>query len=141
MQKEFKKFTLKTFPSRGYNLTPLEFKDVIPFDVKRTYYLTNFEPGANTGEHCHYVEEEVFILLQGTSTLVTEENGNKKEVPLATDEAVYVPNYVWHGFKNPSSDCVILALSSTNYNATREDYLDDFDKFLEVRDKQKLAGG
>lgn len=140
MPKQYKKFTLKTFPSRGYNLTPVEFKDLIPFEVKRTYYITNFEPGAVTGEHCHYVEEEVFIQLAGSSTAVIDQGNGKEEVGLAAGEAIYAPNYVWHGFKNASPDCIILALTSTNYNPAREDYLDDYEKYLEVRDK-RLVGG
>lgn len=134
MKKEFKKFTLKTNPSRGYSLTPIEFKDIIPFDVKRVYYLSNFEAGSATSEHCHYVEEEVFVQLSGRSTATIDRGNGKEEIGLEAGEAIYVPTYVWHGFSNTSPDCVILALSSTNYNATREDYLDDYEKYLEVRD-------
>jgi mannose-6-phosphate isomerase-like protein (cupin superfamily) len=135
MSKEFKKFSLKTFASRGYSLTPIEFKDLIPFEVKRTYYLANFEPGSVTGEHCHYMEEEVFIQLAGRSTAVIDRGNGKEEIGLEAGEAIYAPNYVWHGFHSPSPDCVILALSSTNFNPTREDYLEDYAEYLEIRDE------
>src|SRR3989338_4468178 len=130
--KQFKKFSLKTFPSHGYQLTPIEFKDSVPFEVKRTYYITKFEPGATTGEHCHKVEEEVFVQLQGNSTAVIDQGTSKEDVELKEGDAIYVPNYVWHGFKNASSYCVILALSSTNYNASREDYVEDYDEYLKM---------
>lgn len=131
--KRFKKFPLKIFPSRGYQLTPIEFKDMVPFEVKRLYYITNFEPTATTGEHCHKVEEEVFVQVQGSSTAVIDYGNGKEDIALQAGEAIYVPNYAWHGFKNPSPDCVILALSSTNYNASREDYVEDYEEYLEIR--------
>ncbi|MBI2099126.1 FdtA/QdtA family cupin domain-containing protein [Candidatus Uhrbacteria bacterium] len=128
--KEFRKFELKTFPSRGYKLTPIELKDLIPFEVKRVYYITDFEAGGKTGEHCHKIEEEVFILAQGSATAVIDRGKGLEEIKLsAPSDAIYVPNFIWHGFKDASSDCVILALSSTNYSSNREDYIEDYEEF------------
>ncbi len=131
--REFKKFELKTFESRGYKLTAVEFKDVVPFEVKRTYFVREFKDGSQTGEHIHKIEEEVFIQVKGTSTAVIDRGQGKEEIIMsAPNDAMYVPAYVWHGFKNPSPDCVIVALSSTNYNATREDYVEDYEEFKKV---------
>lgn len=128
--KEFKKFDLQTFPSRGYKLTPIELKDVIPFEVKRVYYIIDFEPGGRTGEHCHRVEEEVFVQVKGSCVAVIDAGNGLEEIKLTgPSEAVYVPNLVWHGFKDASFDAVILALSSTNYGASREDYIEDYEEF------------
>ncbi len=133
MNKQFKKFELKTFQSRGYKLTPVEFKDVIPFEVKRTYFVREFEEGAQTGEHCHKIEEEVFMQVKGESTAIIDYGKGKEDIRLsAPNDAIYVPAYVWHGFKNPSPDCVIVALSSTNYNTSREDYIEDYEEFKKI---------
>lgn len=135
--KEFKKFTLKTFQSAGYRLTPVEFKDVVPFEPKRVYYITHFEAAVHTGEHIHKVEEEVFIQVQGTSTAIIDRGNGKEDMPLVASDALYIPNFVWHGFKDPSFDCVILAITSTNYNPSREDYVEDYQEFLRLMNREE----
>ena len=131
--KEFTKFKLKTFENRGYKLTAVEFKDIVPFEVKRTYFVREFQEGAQTGEHCHKEEEEVFIQVQGQSTAIIDYGKGKEEILFSgPNDIIYVPNYVWHGFKDPSPDCVIAALSSTNYKPTREDYIEDYEEFKKI---------
>ena len=132
MQK-FRKFELKTFESRGYKLTPVEFKDVVPFEVKRTYVVRDFQEGAQTGEHIHKIEEEVFIQVKGSSVAIIDYGQGKHDIAMnAPNDAIYVPAYVWHGFKNPSPDCVIVAFSSTNYSPDRSDYVEDYEEFKKV---------
>lgn len=131
--KEFKKFELKTFESRGYKLTPVELKDLVPFEVRRVYFVREFQEGAQTGEHCHKVEEEVFIQVKGQSTAIIDYGKGKEDIRLSgPNDAIYVPNFVWHGFKDASPDCVIVALSSTNYKPTREDYVEDYEEFRSI---------
>lgn len=131
----FKKFSLRSFQSQGYGLTPVEFKDVAPFDVKRAYYLKNFAVGATTGEHCHKIEEEIFIVAEGAVTIIIDKGSGKEEIVLNENDAVFVPAYVWHGFKDPRKNCVILALSSTNYSPDRSDYVDSYEEYLQIRDR------
>jgi uncharacterized cupin superfamily protein len=133
----FKKTTLKTFRTRGFNLTPVELKDVVPFEVKRVYYFDDMQPGQQTGEHCHKIEEEFFIQMKGSSVAIIDQGNGKEEVPLqGPGDAIYCPAYVWHGFKNASADSVILALSSTNYSADRSDYIEDYNAYLGFRDEK-----
>ena len=130
---QFKKFELKTFQSRGYKLTPVEFKEVVPFEVKRIYYFQDAPEGTQTGEHIHKIEEEVFIQMRGSCIAIIDCGQGKEEIMMQGPHAViYVPNFVWHGFKHISPDAVILALSSTNYNPTREDYVEDYEEFKRI---------
>lgn len=134
--KEFQKLNFKTFTNRGFNLTPVEFKDLIPFAVKRMYYIDAFKAEDKTGEHCHFVEEEVFIVAKGAVTAIIDQGNGKEDVRLTgPSEALYVPNYVWHGFKEATEDCVIIALSSTNYSPDRSDYQENYDEYLKIRDE------
>lgn len=141
LNKEFKKFELKIFTDRGYKLTPVELMDVVPFEVKRVYFVREFQEGAQTGEHIHKVEEEVFIQVQGSSTAIIDRGQGREEIKMqGPSDAIYVPAYVWHGFKNASPDCVIAALSSTNYNPTREDYVEDYEEFKRISPYYVNAG-
>lgn len=128
--KKFSKLDFRTFSSRGYRLTPIELKDSVPFEVKRVYYITDFNSGSETGQHCHKTEEEIFVQVKGSSLVIIDRGEGLEEIKMAgPSEAIYVPNYVWHGFKDASADCVILALSSTNYTPSREDYIEDYGEF------------
>lgn len=138
MKKQFVKYSLKEIPSEkyGYLMHPVELKDYIPFTVKRIYFITNPSKGI-TGEHCHYIEEEMFFLLQGTGVAVIDRGNGREEIRMQSPtDALYIPNFVWHGFKNISHDAILLALSSTNYRPDRSDYLEDYDEYLKIRDKK-----
>lgn len=46
------------------------------------------------------------------------------------DEALYIDPYIWRSSFEHSPDAVLLVLSSLEYN--EEDYIRDYDKFMEV---------
>lgn len=137
MIKKFEQFFIKTIetPKSPFVMSPLELADYIDFEVKRIYYIT--KPHGNTGQHCHYIEKEFFILIQGTCTAIIDSGNGKEDIPMTgPTTGLYVPNYVWHGFKDFSDDAVLLALSSTNYNPDRSDYLESYDEYLKIRDEK-----
>ncbi len=132
----YKTVDLNSFSNQKGALLPIEFKDLIPFDVKRTYFCFDNQP--DRGGHCHLKEQEFFILLQGSANFLLHD-GQKEEViemqPLKT--GLYVDNWVWHAPCEMSKDSLLVAFSSTNYNPNREDYIEDFDEFL-TRVQSKL---
>ena len=130
----FQKFTLQPNTAIGLSLTALELKDYIDFDVKRIYFSQNFLFKGETSQHCHYVEDELFIIIKGNCTAIIDRGKGIEEIPLTKNEAIYVGHFVWHGFKDVSEDMVLLAVSSTNYNPDRSDYLDNYNKYLKIRD-------
>jgi mannose-6-phosphate isomerase-like protein (cupin superfamily) len=139
LMKKFEFFNLKINDSPGKHvLTVAELKDYIDFDVKRVYIISDFKI-KETGQHCHYEEKEFFSLVKGSVTAVIDKGQGIEEFPMTPGSAIYVPNYVWHGFKDISEDAVILALSSTNYRPDRSDYLDNYDEYLKIRDEKLTA--
>jgi len=131
MELVFKKLNLKIVKNERAVYSFAELKDYIDFDVKRIYFLQDFH--ADTGQHCHKIEKELFIMQRGTCTAIIDRGNGKEEIPMSgPGEAIYVGAYVWHGFKNISSDAVFLALSSTNYNPDRSDYIEDYEAYSEM---------
>lgn len=116
-----------------YQLLPVEFyEDQIPFEVKRTYFIVAGDKETQTGQHAHYEEEEVFLILNGGAELISlDENGLEYSLVLNLGDAVYVPKMIWHGFCNIQPNTVIVAFSSTHHKADRSDYLENREKFLE----------
>lgn len=134
MDQFFKKFTLEKKQGNGFFLTPIELKDYIYFEPKRIYYLTNV--GAPTGQHIHFEEKELFVMIKGKCTAIIDKGNGREEMDFGTNDALYVPNYVWHGFKDFDDDSIMMAITSTNYNPDRTDYLEDYDKYIEIRDEK-----
>lgn len=127
--------TLKNIDSPNFLMTPLELREYIDFDVKRVYFVTHAKTGVS-GEHCHYAEKEFFVMIQGTCTAIIDRGNGKEEFPMeGPKHGLYAANYIWHGFKDFSDDAILLAITSTNYNPDRSDYLEDYEKYLEIRDK------
>ncbi|MDA3840129.1 MAG: FdtA/QdtA family cupin domain-containing protein [Patescibacteria group bacterium] len=135
MDLKFEKLKVNKIQAPDFIMSPLELKDYIDFDVKRVYFITEIK--GNTGQHCHKIEKELFVLLKGTCTATIDYGNGIEEIKIqGPSDALYVGEYVWHGFKNFSDDAILLALSSTNYNPNRSDYIEDYNeyqKFLSER--------
>lgn len=130
----FKYFSLRALQTPHSFLLPIECKDYFSFEVKRLYYMTNAT--GDTGAHCHYREKEFFLMIQGYCTAIIDRGNGLEEFLLeGSNSAIYVANYVWHGFKDFSQDAILLALSSTNYRADRSDYLEDYATYLNIQAK------
>lgn len=125
-------FNLKNIQTPNFIMTPLELKEYIDFPVKRVYFISS--PTGDTGNHAHRQDEdELFIQIQGQSTICVDDGSGMKEILLSGPQnAISIPHMVWHGFKKLSPDCIVLALSSTNYDPSRADYCEDYEEFKKI---------
>jgi mannose-6-phosphate isomerase-like protein (cupin superfamily) len=118
---------------KNFDMVPIELKDIVPqqesFSVKRIYYISNAKDTYETSQHSHLVEKEIFVVMAGQCTLIIDDGSGIKKITIKTDDAIWVPSLVWHGFENLSSDLILLALSSTNYGKNRSDYIGDHQEF------------
>jgi mannose-6-phosphate isomerase-like protein (cupin superfamily) len=131
MELVFKKSNLKIVKNERAIYSFAELNEFIDFDVKRIYFLQDFH--ADTGQHCHKIEKELFIMQRGTCTAIIDRGNGKEDIILSgPGDAIYVGAYVWHGFKDISADAVLMAISSTNYNPDRSDYVEDYDAYREM---------
>ncbi|HQF56983.1 MAG TPA: FdtA/QdtA family cupin domain-containing protein [Candidatus Magasanikbacteria bacterium] len=132
---QLQQFELKKIVVPGkFTMSPVELKDFIDFTVKRVYFIT--KPENKTGAHCHKIEQEFFILQQGSCTAVIDQGKGLEEIKMVgPTSAIYVPAFVWHQFKDFSEDAILLAISSTNYNPDRSDYIEDYEEFKKIINK------
>lgn len=139
--RRYKLFTLKNIQAPNFLMTPLELKEYINFEVKRVYFISNPIGDKITGSHCHIKEEdELFIMMAGSCTIVLDDGHGLEEFDLkAPSQAVHVPQMVWHHFKNLSNDCVLVAITSTNYNPNRLDYCEKYEDFKKLLSEKGLS--
>jgi len=131
MNLEFQKHEIKKIQAPNFAMSPIELKDHVDFEVRRVYYIT--EPKGNTGSHCHKIEKEFFVMIRGKCTAVIDQGKGLEEIPMqGPTSALYIGNYVWHHFKDFSEDAVLMALSSTNYNPDRTDYIENYEEYKKI---------
>lgn len=131
MDRKYKVFTLKNIQVPNFLMTPLELKEYLDFDVKRVYTISHPMGTKDTGNHAHRQDEdELFVQLQGNCTISVDDGHGIEDIQLVgPSTAIYIPHMVWHGFNHMSDDSIILALTSTNYDSSRADYINDYAEF------------
>lgn len=126
----FRKFELTVNTDDRFSLIPLEGLNQIPFEVKRVYAIVDGK--LPSGAHCHKMEEEVFFCVRGGAMARIDDGSGLQDVSLKPGDAIYVGSYVWHHFASWQPGTVVVAVSSTVYNAKRSDYIMDYDEFKKV---------
>lgn len=117
----------KILDERG-NLSFLEGKRHIPFEIKRSYWIYDVPGGEQRGGHAFKEQEEIIIALSGSLDVVVNDGVNEKRFSLNRSYyGLYVPHGIWRHMENFSTNSVALVLSSTAYSA--DDYIRDFNQF------------
>lgn len=114
---------------RRGNLSVIE-KDVIPFEIKRVYYLYDVPSGAYRGGHAHKDQLEFLIAISGSFDVVMQDAfGNKTKVTLnKPNKGLLIPSMIWRELEDFSSGAVCLVVASDVYE--EDDYIRDFSLFL-----------
>jgi dTDP-4-dehydrorhamnose 3,5-epimerase-like enzyme len=116
----------KVHEERG-NLAVIE-KDVIPFEVKRVYYLYDIPTDSSRGGHAHLKQESFIIALSGSFDVVIDDGYNQQRIMLnKPDKGLYISTGVWRELDNFSSGAVCLVLASTEFEES--EYIRDYNAF------------
>jgi dTDP-4-dehydrorhamnose 3,5-epimerase-like enzyme len=107
-------------------------EDVLPFEFKRVYYLFDVPSNSFRGGHSHINQSEVLIALSGSFEVVLQDGLDKKSFILNKPNlGLLIPTGIWRELQNFSSGAVCLVLASDVFK--EEDYIRDFDEFLESK--------
>jgi dTDP-4-dehydrorhamnose 3,5-epimerase-like enzyme len=121
----------KIFDLRG-NLTFVEGKRHIPFEIARVYWIYDVPGGEVRGGHAYRELQEFIIALSGSFDLVLDDGRTKKTFLLNRSYfGLYVPRMIWRHIENFSTNAVCLILASLPYSAG--DYVRDYKLFLRMR--------
>lgn len=104
--------------------------DVIPFHIKRVYYLFDIPSSAHRGGHAHKNLNQILIAVSGSFDVVLKDGNITKKVTLnKPDKGLLINNNIWRELENFSSGSVCLVLASAVFD--EEDYIRDYNDFLE----------
>jgi hypothetical protein len=112
--------------ARG-NLAVIE-KDILPYPIKRVYYLFDVPSNSFRGGHAHKEQLEFLIALSGSFT-VTLDNGQSKKSFLLNkpNKGLLLPTGIWRELEDFSSSAICLVLSSGEFE--EDDYIRDYRSF------------
>lgn len=128
---------LPRIASNKGNLTFIESKKHIPYEIKRIYYLYDVPGGESRGGHAHKMLQQVVIAASGSFDVVVYDGILKYRYHLNRSYyGLYIPKLVWRDLDNFSSGSVCLVLASEFYD--EDDYIRDHEEYREVLVKEGI---
>ena len=113
--------------SRG-NIGIIE-KNIIPYNIKRVYYLYDIPSSANRGGHSHKEQLEFLIALSGSFDVVLKDGISTQTITLnKPDKGLLITTNIWRELENFSSGAVCLVLASEIFD--ENDYIRNYYDFL-----------
>lgn len=114
--------------ARG-NLTFVEARRHIPFDIRRVYWIYAVPGGGRRGGHAYRRLHELIVALSGSFSVVLDDGRSRRTVLLNRSYVgLYVPNMIWRQLESFSTNAVCLILASERY--AESDYLRDRAEYL-----------
>lgn len=123
----------RIYDPRG-NLTFVQNKDQVPFDIARVYWTYDVPAGEERGGHSHHEGEEFVIATSGSFNVNLFDGEEWRTYTLNRPyKALYIPPGYWRTLDNFASGSVCMVITSTPYS--EEDYVRDFEEFKRIADK------
>lgn len=112
------------------NLSYVEGARHLPFPIRRVFYIYDVPGGETRGGHAHKECSIALMAVAGSFDVRLTDGVNERVVRLnRANRAVLIPPGVWDTMHDFTTGTVALALASHPYE--EEDYIRDYDEFLE----------
>jgi dTDP-4-dehydrorhamnose 3,5-epimerase-like enzyme len=117
--------------SESGNITVLDHQhSLIPFEVKRIYYLYDVPGGESRGAHAHKELHQLIIAASGSFDVILDDGKLKRTITLNhPNYGLYVPPGIWRDLESFSSGSILLVMASEEYN--ENDYFRNYKEYLE----------
>ena len=107
-------------------------KSIVPFEIKRVYYLYDVPSDAFRGGYAHKDLYQFMIPLSGSFEVSIDDGFNSKKIMLnKPDQGLLIPSGIWREMDNFSAGSVCLVLASEVYDES--DYFRDYNSFQDYK--------
>ena len=114
---------------RGKLIAIEEYSDIVPFEIKRAYWIFDTDPDFVRGKHAHKNLEQLIVAIDGACEFVLDDGKSQEVVTLnRPDKALYVGTNIWREMRNFSYGCKLIVFASEHYNPN--EYIRDYNEFL-----------
>lgn len=114
------------------SLSAIESGSIIPFNIKRIFYMHHIVSGADRGGHAHLETDQFAIALHGSLKVRVSDGISSKAFLLNSPSwGIYLPKLTWTDLYDFSGDAVCLVLASTHYDRSKS--LRTWEEYLKAR--------
>ena len=123
---------LVDIPQRGDargQLAVAELGGVLPFIVRRVYWIHGTKPGVSRGFHAHKRLRQLCVCVAG-SVRISLFDGRREESVMLDSHAkgLFIGPGLWREMHDFSPDCVLMVFADAEYDEA--DYIRDRDQFI-----------
>ncbi len=120
---------IRTLKSSEGNLSIIDKKNKIPFEVKRIFYVYDIPQNTQRGGHAHKSLKQFIWVINGQLEIVTfSKNDPKKKFILDTpNKGLYIPELTW-SYQITKSVNTIYCVAASDYYDENE-YIREWEKF------------
>jgi hypothetical protein len=127
----------KRLDPRG-NLTFIEGRRHVPFDIKRVFYLYDVPGGADRGGHALRNCHQFMIAMSGSFDVIVYDGKQNQRIHLNRSYyGLHLPPLIWREMDNFSSGSVCLVLASEFYD--EKGYFREYPEYLRYVGELELA--
>ena len=128
--KGFRSLNFDSLPSDNLgDLVIIEGPHLIPFEVKRVFFIVNTPFNVVRGQHAHRTLQQVIFCPCGFCDFTIDDGFSKTVIRLNDPvKGLYLMPGLWRKFTNFSPDCVVMVLASDIYDEA--EYIRDYEQFL-----------
>jgi dTDP-4-dehydrorhamnose 3,5-epimerase-like enzyme len=110
------------------SLVAIEPGELLPFPIRRVYYIFGTSPGVSRGFHAHRKLRQWAIALSGSCTMLLDDGKRRLPVRLdRPDKALELGPMIWREIHDLSPDAVLMVLADSAYD--EEDYIRGYEDF------------
>ena len=107
----------------------VEGSALLPFDVKRFYFIRDVPSGATRGSHAHRLLHQLVIAVNGSVNVELDDGGEIEQFALTGPQiGLHVPPGHWRTLRDFAPDTVVAVLASREYEES--DYIRNYKEFL-----------
>ena len=118
------------------NLSVVEEDGLVPFTIKRSYWIYDVPGGEHRGGHAYKENCEFIIALSGSFDIVIDDGKERNVFSLNRSYyGLYVPHGLWREMENFSTNSLALILSSTDYDVN--DYIRNYNEYLAYKKNEE----
>lgn len=117
------------FTDERGSLSVVESGQLVPFEIRRVYYLYDIPAGQVRAAHGHRQLEQFMVALSGGFEVQLDDGFERRSVRLdRPDRGLYIAPGMWRDLNGFSGGAVCMVLASMHY--TEADYLRNYDDFV-----------
>jgi dTDP-4-dehydrorhamnose 3,5-epimerase-like enzyme len=101
-------------------LTAIEGEEMIPFAIKRVFYMHSVKNGSNRGGHAHRDTDQFAVAVHGSLKIIVSNGSESRSVILDNPGwGITLPRMTWTSLVDFSDDAVCMVLASTHYDRSK----------------------